>query len=99
MKNIILAFLMLLMPLIMSAQRVIENPTFGAKGIAGLNLGVEKIVLHNDVTKLWLSNLLNFLKRIRTHIQLRGKRFRLWLISARKKVFFALTKTLSFRIL
>lgn len=54
MKNIILAFLMLLMPLIMSAQRTIENPTFGAKGIGSMSLGIEKIVLQNDVTKLYM---------------------------------------------
>ncbi len=40
--------------LTVSAQRVTENPTFGAKGIAGLSLGVEKVALQNDVTKLYM---------------------------------------------
>ncbi|MBO7568202.1 MAG: hypothetical protein J6T60_14040, partial [Bacteroidales bacterium] len=40
--------------LTVSAQRVIENPTFGAKGLGGLSLGIEKVVLQNDVTKLYM---------------------------------------------
>ena len=40
--------------LTVSAQRVIENPTFVAKGIGGLSLGIEKVVIQNDVTKLYM---------------------------------------------
>ncbi len=40
--------------LTVSAQRVIENPTFGAKGIGGLSLGIEKVVLQKDMTKLYM---------------------------------------------
>ena len=50
----LLTFIFLLLSLTISAQRTIENPTFGAKGSATLNLGVEKIVLQNDTTKLYM---------------------------------------------
>ena len=50
----ILTIIFLLLALTVSAQRVIEKPTFGAKGIAGLSLGVEKVALQNDVTKLYM---------------------------------------------
>ncbi len=50
----LLTFIFLLLSLTISAQRVIENPIFGAKGSATLNLGVEKIVLQNDTTKLYM---------------------------------------------
>lgn len=54
MKNFVLAFLMLLMPLIVSAQRTIENPVIGSKNLGTLSLGLEKIVLQNDMTKLYM---------------------------------------------
>ncbi len=50
----ILFLLLTFLALTVSAQRVIENPTFGAKGIAGLSLGIEKVVLQKDMTKLYM---------------------------------------------
>ena len=44
----------LLLSLTISAQKTIENPTFGSKGIGGLSLGIEKVVLQNDMTKLYM---------------------------------------------
>ena len=41
----LLFLLLTFVALTVSAQRVIENPTFGAKGIGGLSLGIEKVVL------------------------------------------------------
>ena len=50
----LLTIVFLLLSLTISAQRVIENPTFGAKGIGGLSLGIEKVVLQKDMTKLYM---------------------------------------------
>ena len=50
----LLTIVFLLLSLTISAQRTIENPTFGAKGIGGLGLGIEKVVLQNDMTKLYM---------------------------------------------
>lgn len=50
----LLTIIFLLLALSVSAQRVIENPTFGAKGIGGLSLGIEKVVLQKDMTKLYM---------------------------------------------
>ena len=50
----LLTIVFLLLSLTISAQRVIENPTFRAKGLGGLSLGIEKVVLLNDVTKLYM---------------------------------------------
>ena len=50
----LLFLLLTFVALTVSAQRVIENPTFRAKGLGGLSLGIEKVVLQNDVTKLYM---------------------------------------------
>ena len=44
----------MLLSLTVSAQRTIENPTFRAKGMAGMSLCVEKVVIQNDMTKLYM---------------------------------------------
>ena len=53
MKKLLLIFTFFA-ALTVSAQRVIENPTFGAKGLVGLSLGIEKVVLQKDMTKLYM---------------------------------------------
>jgi len=53
MKKLLL-ILTILLPMIVSAQRTIENPVIGAKGIGTLGLAIEKIVLQNDMTKLYM---------------------------------------------
>ncbi|MBR4266706.1 MAG: TlpA family protein disulfide reductase [Bacteroidales bacterium] len=53
MKKLLL-ILTILLPMIVSAQKTIENPVIGAKGIGTLGLAIEKIVLQNDMTKLYM---------------------------------------------
>lgn len=48
----ILITLLMLFSLIVSAQRIIENPTFRANSC--LNFGIEKVVLLKDTTKLYM---------------------------------------------
>ena len=45
----------MLLTLSVSAQRTIENPKYQSKGMGSLKLGVEKVVLTNDATKLYMN--------------------------------------------
>ena len=53
MKRLFILLLMLL-PLMSTAQRTIENPVCATKSMGTIKLGIEKIVLTSDTTKLFM---------------------------------------------
>ena len=53
-RYLLLILTTLILALAASAQRTIENPTFRAKGMSGMSLCVEKVVVQNDMTKLYM---------------------------------------------
>ena len=54
MKHLLIILMTFFLALNVSAQRTIDNPTFGAKGLGGMSLCVEKVVVQSDMTKLYM---------------------------------------------
>ena len=53
----LLTIVFLLLSLTISAQRVIENPVIGVRGMgACTGFFIDKIVLNKDVTKFYMTN-------------------------------------------
>lgn len=53
MKKLLL-ILTILLPMIVSAQKTIDNPVFATKSLGSTRLGIEKVVLKKDTTKLFM---------------------------------------------